>query len=227
MVTLNALLLDRKRTTVECFLRSILRDDPSGKSAKLLTGRSVVRIPPLPLDFPCLGLGSLEVSQPSCFLRATECGAPGRPMFQLVRYSRYRDTATFSSLQFKAGWCTNECILRIPYNFVSTRLTDGLMSLKKGEADHGLSSSHKRIKTHRFRKCLVTIGRFILGNKSTDCRQTFPNTMGFDPQRGRDEPSLGDLTVSQSLCLLRVAWQLGTGSMLHLNDFLCWASFCS
>ncbi|KER23900.1 hypothetical protein T265_08319 [Opisthorchis viverrini] len=30
---------------------------------------SVVRIRPPPLDFPCLGLGNLAVSQPSCFLR--------------------------------------------------------------------------------------------------------------------------------------------------------------
>ncbi|GAA56555.1 hypothetical protein CLF_111095 [Clonorchis sinensis] len=29
---------------------------------------SVVRTRPLPLDFPCLGLGNLAVSQPSCFL---------------------------------------------------------------------------------------------------------------------------------------------------------------
>ncbi|KER28151.1 hypothetical protein T265_04981 [Opisthorchis viverrini] len=34
----------------------------------LLTGGSVVRTRPLPLDFPCLGLGNLAVSQPSCFL---------------------------------------------------------------------------------------------------------------------------------------------------------------
>ncbi|KAG5448299.1 Craniofacial development protein 1 [Clonorchis sinensis] len=39
-------------------------------SVNLLTRRSVVRTPPLPLDFPCLGLGNLAVSQPSCFLRA-------------------------------------------------------------------------------------------------------------------------------------------------------------
>ncbi|KAG5441015.1 Ras-specific guanine nucleotide-releasing factor 2 [Clonorchis sinensis] len=30
--------------------------------------RSVVRTRPLPVDFPCLGLGNLAVSQPSCFL---------------------------------------------------------------------------------------------------------------------------------------------------------------
>ncbi|KAG5450969.1 hypothetical protein CSKR_105278 [Clonorchis sinensis] len=45
------------------------RDGSSGKSANLLTGRSVVRTRPLPLEFPCLGLGNLEVSQPSCNLR--------------------------------------------------------------------------------------------------------------------------------------------------------------
>ncbi|KER24269.1 hypothetical protein T265_08010 [Opisthorchis viverrini] len=39
------------------------------QSTNLLTGRSVVRTRPLPLDFPCLGLGNLAVSQPSCFLR--------------------------------------------------------------------------------------------------------------------------------------------------------------
>ncbi|KAG5446841.1 hypothetical protein CSKR_114367 [Clonorchis sinensis] len=37
--------------------------------ANFLTGRSVVRTRPQPLDFPCLGLGNLAVSQPSCFLR--------------------------------------------------------------------------------------------------------------------------------------------------------------
>ncbi|KAG5446352.1 hypothetical protein CSKR_104273 [Clonorchis sinensis] len=41
-----------------------------GSSANLLTARSVVRTPPLPLDFPCLGLGNLAVSQSSGFLRA-------------------------------------------------------------------------------------------------------------------------------------------------------------
>ncbi|KER28660.1 hypothetical protein T265_04535 [Opisthorchis viverrini] len=45
------------------------RDGPSGYSANLLTGRSVVRTRPLPLDFPCLGMGDLAVCQPSCFLR--------------------------------------------------------------------------------------------------------------------------------------------------------------
>ncbi|KER29147.1 hypothetical protein T265_04157 [Opisthorchis viverrini] len=39
----------------------------SGKSANLLTGMSVVRTRPLPLDFSSLGLGNLVVSQPSCF----------------------------------------------------------------------------------------------------------------------------------------------------------------
>ncbi|KAG5442929.1 hypothetical protein CSKR_104773 [Clonorchis sinensis] len=34
-----------------------------------MTGRSVVRTRPLPLDFPCLGLDNLVVSQPSCFIR--------------------------------------------------------------------------------------------------------------------------------------------------------------
>ncbi|KER22090.1 hypothetical protein T265_09742 [Opisthorchis viverrini] len=38
-------------------------------SANLLTGRSVFRTLSLPLDFPCLGLDNLAVSQPSCFLR--------------------------------------------------------------------------------------------------------------------------------------------------------------
>ncbi|KAG5453505.1 Ubiquitin-like modifier-activating enzyme 6 [Clonorchis sinensis] len=42
-----------------------------GKSANLLTGWSLVRTRPLPLDFPCLGLGNLAVSQPSCFPRVT------------------------------------------------------------------------------------------------------------------------------------------------------------
>ncbi|KAG5445339.1 hypothetical protein CSKR_111091 [Clonorchis sinensis] len=45
------------------------RDGPSGWTANLLTGRSVVRTRPLPLDFPRLGFGNLAVSQPSCFLR--------------------------------------------------------------------------------------------------------------------------------------------------------------
>ncbi|KAG5452674.1 hypothetical protein CSKR_109682 [Clonorchis sinensis] len=45
------------------------RDGASGRSANLLTGRYVVRIRPLLLDFPCLGLGNLAVSQPSCLPR--------------------------------------------------------------------------------------------------------------------------------------------------------------
>ncbi|KAG5441943.1 hypothetical protein CSKR_107977, partial [Clonorchis sinensis] len=44
------------------------RDGSSGYSENSLTVRSVVRIRPLPLDFPCLGLGNLALSQPSCFL---------------------------------------------------------------------------------------------------------------------------------------------------------------
>ncbi|KER30541.1 hypothetical protein T265_13151, partial [Opisthorchis viverrini] len=38
-------------------------------SANLLTGRSVVRTRPLLLDFRCLGLGDLAVSQSLCLLR--------------------------------------------------------------------------------------------------------------------------------------------------------------
>ncbi|KER20900.1 hypothetical protein T265_10648 [Opisthorchis viverrini] len=41
----------------------------SDQSARLLTERSSVRTRPLPLDFPCLGLGNLTVSQPLCNLR--------------------------------------------------------------------------------------------------------------------------------------------------------------
>ncbi|KER30435.1 hypothetical protein T265_03167 [Opisthorchis viverrini] len=37
-------------------------------STKLLTGKSVVRTRPLPLDFSCLRLGNLAVSQSSYFL---------------------------------------------------------------------------------------------------------------------------------------------------------------
>ncbi|KAG5453877.1 hypothetical protein CSKR_108596 [Clonorchis sinensis] len=44
-------------------------DGSSSWSANLQTGRSVARTRPLPLDFPCLGLGNLTVSQPSCFLQ--------------------------------------------------------------------------------------------------------------------------------------------------------------
>ncbi|KAG5441238.1 hypothetical protein CSKR_102452 [Clonorchis sinensis] len=50
-------------------LRKKGRDGSSGQSANLLTGRSVVRTRPLALDFPCLGLGNLAVSQPSCLHR--------------------------------------------------------------------------------------------------------------------------------------------------------------
>ncbi|KER30296.1 hypothetical protein T265_03245 [Opisthorchis viverrini] len=46
------------------------QDGPSGWSANLLTGRSVVQTRPRPLDFPCLGLGNLTVSQPSCGMAA-------------------------------------------------------------------------------------------------------------------------------------------------------------
>ncbi|KAG5443605.1 hypothetical protein CSKR_102504 [Clonorchis sinensis] len=45
------------------------REGSSGRSANLLTGRSMVRTRHLPPDFPCLGLGNLTVSQPSCFPR--------------------------------------------------------------------------------------------------------------------------------------------------------------
>ncbi|KAG5448287.1 hypothetical protein CSKR_110462 [Clonorchis sinensis] len=41
----------------------------SGWSADLLIRRSVVRTQTLPLEFLCLGLYNLAVSQPSCFLR--------------------------------------------------------------------------------------------------------------------------------------------------------------
>ncbi|KAG5443857.1 hypothetical protein CSKR_100088, partial [Clonorchis sinensis] len=37
----------------------------SGLNANLPTGRSVVRTRHLPVDFPCLGLGNLKLSQPS------------------------------------------------------------------------------------------------------------------------------------------------------------------
>ncbi|KAG5441345.1 hypothetical protein CSKR_103221 [Clonorchis sinensis] len=49
---------EHHRTCMQCWM-----------SANLLTGRSVVRTRLLPLDFPCLGLGNLTVSQPSYNLR--------------------------------------------------------------------------------------------------------------------------------------------------------------
>ncbi|KER32681.1 hypothetical protein T265_12775, partial [Opisthorchis viverrini] len=48
------------------------------KGANLLTGRSVGRTRPLPLDFHCLGLDNLAVSQPSCFLLMAWQLDPGR-----------------------------------------------------------------------------------------------------------------------------------------------------
>ncbi|KER21505.1 hypothetical protein T265_10193 [Opisthorchis viverrini] len=45
------------------------RNGSSGWNANLLTGRAMVRTRPSSVDFPCLGLSNLAVSQPSCFLR--------------------------------------------------------------------------------------------------------------------------------------------------------------
>ncbi|KER27673.1 LOW QUALITY PROTEIN: hypothetical protein T265_13747, partial [Opisthorchis viverrini] len=88
---------------------SVLLNGPSGQSANLLTGRSVVRTRSLSLVFLCLGLGNLAVSQPSSLLRvawqlgtegATECTASGRLMFQMVRHSRFRDTLRRDQCRF-------------------------------------------------------------------------------------------------------------------------------
>ncbi|KAG5441966.1 hypothetical protein CSKR_110775 [Clonorchis sinensis] len=48
---------DRKFTSLEC------------NKTHSLHQTSVVRTQPLPLDFPCLDLGNLAVSQPSCLPR--------------------------------------------------------------------------------------------------------------------------------------------------------------
>ncbi|KAG5449895.1 Annexin B11 [Clonorchis sinensis] len=58
-------------TRCEIDLKDISRqfEADQGKSlAQPLTRRSVVRTPPLPLDFSCLGVDNLAVSQPSCNL---------------------------------------------------------------------------------------------------------------------------------------------------------------
>ncbi|KAG5454564.1 condensin complex non-SMC subunit Cnd1 [Clonorchis sinensis] len=60
IILLVSILRNRQTPTTE-------QDGASDWSANLLTGRFVVRTWRLPLDFPCLGLGNLAVSQPSCF----------------------------------------------------------------------------------------------------------------------------------------------------------------
>ncbi|KAG5446506.1 Glutamine-dependent NAD(+) synthetase [Clonorchis sinensis] len=63
------------------------------------TFRSVVRNPPLPLDFPCLGLGNLAVSQPSCFLRmAWQLGT--ERVLQLNDFFKMRLPDYFQNLGF-------------------------------------------------------------------------------------------------------------------------------
>ncbi|KER33217.1 hypothetical protein T265_00906 [Opisthorchis viverrini] len=62
------------------------RDGPSGYSASLLTGGSVVRTRPQRLDFPCLGLGNPVVPQPSCFFRVAWHLCTGR-VSQLNNFS--------------------------------------------------------------------------------------------------------------------------------------------
>ncbi|KER24221.1 hypothetical protein T265_08067 [Opisthorchis viverrini] len=52
-----------------------------------VTGRSVVRTRPLPLDLLCLGLGNLAVSQPSCLLRvAWQLGIKRWPQIRLNKF---------------------------------------------------------------------------------------------------------------------------------------------
>ncbi|KAG5450054.1 hypothetical protein CSKR_103288 [Clonorchis sinensis] len=64
-------------STFSCLKTSQKGDSAGIQSANLLTERSVDRTRPLPLDFPCLGLGTLAVSQPSCFLwLARQLGTP-------------------------------------------------------------------------------------------------------------------------------------------------------
>ncbi|KER26201.1 hypothetical protein T265_06484 [Opisthorchis viverrini] len=65
-----------------------------GDFADLLTGRSVVRTRPLPPNFPCLGLGNLTVSQPSCFL----------PVTWQLGTKRVLQLNDFDFFVFKAWW---------------------------------------------------------------------------------------------------------------------------
>ncbi|KER26846.1 hypothetical protein T265_05979 [Opisthorchis viverrini] len=43
-------------------------------------------------------------------------------------------------------------------------------------------------------------------------------TIEHNPQMAGPMASLGNLAVSQPSCLLRVTWQLGTETVLQLND---------
>ncbi|KER24700.1 hypothetical protein T265_07700 [Opisthorchis viverrini] len=122
------------------------------KSANLLTGRSVVRTRPAPLDFPCLGLDNLAVSQPSCFLRVA---------WQL---------GTGKALQL------NDFFFLFFLSVIHLTASANLLT-----------------------------GRSVV--------RTRPAPLDF-PCLGLD-----NLAVSQPSCFLRVAWQLGTGKALQLNDF--------
>ncbi|KER21120.1 hypothetical protein T265_10480 [Opisthorchis viverrini] len=104
-------------------------------SVNLLTGRSVVRIRPLPFNFPCLGFGNLTVSQPF------------QGNIQLL---------------VSTTWL----------KWLESEFTD----------------------------------RKVCGSNPTFVSR-FPCL------------DLGDLAVSQPSCFLRVAWQLGTGMVLRLDDF--------
>ncbi|KAG5454193.1 hypothetical protein CSKR_111152 [Clonorchis sinensis] len=61
--------------------------------------RSAVRIRPLPLDFPCLGLGNLAVSKPSCFRRvAWQLGTE-----RVLQLNSFRLCVTTRSNKFQIG----------------------------------------------------------------------------------------------------------------------------
>ncbi|KER27945.1 hypothetical protein T265_05144 [Opisthorchis viverrini] len=59
----------RKGATAERFIYLFYTKGLHLLSTNLMEGRSVFQIPPLPLDFRCLGLGNLALPQPSCFPR--------------------------------------------------------------------------------------------------------------------------------------------------------------
>ncbi|KER21462.1 hypothetical protein T265_10223 [Opisthorchis viverrini] len=177
----------------------------SSYSANLLTGESGrTRLPPL--DFRCLGLGNLVVSQPSCFIRVA---------WQLITE---RITQTFSTRR-GASWLSS---------YSANLLTGESGRTRPPPLDFRCLGLGNLVVSQP--SCFIRVAWQLITERIT---QTFSTRRGaswlssysanlLTGESGRTRPppldfrclGLGNLVVSQPSCFIRVAWQLITERLL-------------
>ncbi|KER23397.1 hypothetical protein T265_08721 [Opisthorchis viverrini] len=147
---------------------------------------SVVRTRPLPLDFPCLGLGNLAISQPSCFLRVAWQLGTGRVL--QLRGFFYN---SFYSIRLSVETLEIRLLVTSPHRDHDQCKKDSYWEVDKYRVFTQSTDPVSILPVVKARNCLLEGLWFEPSPRHLDCSCL----------------SLGNLAVSQPLCLLQVTCQ--------------------